>query len=85
MFEDRNFLIVPISQIGSVNFDEVLETSADTVRKSLDGTRFIIKWDGTDTPACVANLSSTEGPYNHTDILNLLTGSDWTDPNLMKL
>ena len=37
LYENRNFLIFPVSQLESVDFTAVCETSADTVRKSVDG------------------------------------------------
>ena len=32
-------------------------------------------------PTSVSSLTTKEGPYSHTEILNILTGSEWTDPN----
>jgi hypothetical protein len=32
-------------------------------------------------PECVLNLTTKEGPYTYEEILNILAGPDWTDPN----
>ena len=37
-----------------VDFDEVLETSIDTVRKSVDGTKTFVKYTGEMPPSVVA-------------------------------
>ena len=80
LYENRNFLILPVSQLESVDFTAVCETSADTVRKSVDGSKTFVKWNN-ETPAFVAILTGTQGPYTYTEILNILATSEWTSPN----
>lgn len=79
IYEHRNYMIFPVSQLNLIDFNTVLETSADTVRKSVDGNKTFVKWDGS-TPACISLLTNTEGPYNHDEILNILSGEEWTSP-----
>jgi hypothetical protein len=79
----REYLIFPYANLHYVNFNEVLETSAQTVRRSVDGTKTFIKWAG-DTPSCAGVLylqGGTEGPYTHSEMLNILATPEWTDPN----
>lgn len=45
MYETRNYLIIPVSEVPKVDFAAVLETSADSLRKSADGTKTFVKWD----------------------------------------
>jgi hypothetical protein len=45
MYENRNYLIIPVSEISKIDFSSVNETSADTLRKSVDGTKTFVKWD----------------------------------------
>ena len=45
MYPNRRFVIFDVSELNKINFDEVLETSADTVRKSLDETKTFVKFD----------------------------------------
>ncbi len=47
MYSNRNYIIFNVSEINKVDFTQVLETSAETVRKSVDGTKTFIKWDST--------------------------------------
>ena len=79
-YENREFMIFNVSELNQINFDEVLETSADTVRKSVDLTKTFVKWDGA-MPQCVANLTTKEGPYTYDEILTILVTPFWTDPN----
>jgi hypothetical protein len=79
-YDNREFMIFNVSELDEIIFTEVLETSADTVRKSVDGTKTFVKWDGT-TPECVVNLTTKEGPYTYEEILVILATPEWTDPN----
>ena len=45
MYENRRYLIIPTNILGDINFNEVQETSADTVRKSVDGTKTFVKYE----------------------------------------
>jgi hypothetical protein len=80
-YENREFMIFNVSELDVINFNEVLETSADTVRKSVDGTKTFVKWDGATIPSSVEALTTKEGPYTYTEILSILSTSIWTDPN----
>lgn len=77
MYDNRNYLIIPTSEVSKVDFSLVCETSADTLRKSVDETKTFVKWDG-EAPAFVADIADTEGPYTHAEILEILSGVEWT-------
>ena len=79
MYENRNYLIIPITELSKVDFDLVCETSADTVRKSVDETKTFVKWEG-EAPAFVADIVGAEGPYTHEEILTILATEEWTAP-----
>jgi len=79
MFHNRSYMIFNVSEINSINFNEVMETSADTLRKSVDESKTFVKWEGS-IPLTVGALTTKEGPYTHTQILSILSGADWTEP-----
>jgi len=79
-YENREFMIFNVSELPEINFSQVLETSAETVRKSVDGTKTFVKWDGA-MPQCVIDLTTSEGPYTYEEILVILSTPEWTDPN----
>ena len=76
-------MIFNVSELNKINFNEVLETSEDTVRKSVDLTKTFVKWNGFIIPQCVQNLTTKEGPYTYNEILIILATPEWTDPNVM--
>ena len=79
MYEQRNFAIFSTSEIDKIEFSQVLETSADTLRKSVDETKTFVKWDG-EQPEFVSELTTLEGPYTYTEILEILSTPEWTAP-----
>jgi hypothetical protein len=78
-YPNHYYLIFDVTELPLVDFDFVLETSIDTVRKSLDETKTFVKWEG-DTPDFVLNMQTKQGPYTHEEILNILNTEDWTYP-----
>ena len=80
IYDERNFLIFNVSEINKINFDDVLETSATTLRRSVNETKTLIKWDG-EAPDFVVTMTTKEGPYTYDEILTILATPEWTDPN----
>ena len=84
-YENREFMIFNVSELDQINFTQVHETSAETVRKSVDGTKTFVKWDGA-IPSSVSSLTTKEGPSTYEEILAILSTEEWTDPNpIMKI
>mgnify|MGYP003118047599 CR=1 FL=1 len=77
IFGNRRWVIFPITEISKVDFSKVKETE-NNLRKSVDNSKTFIKWDG-ETPSFVSSISSTEGPYTHSEILTILATDAWTD------
>ena len=44
-FENRRWLVIPTSIISDIDFNQIHEPSADSLRKSIDGTETFIKYD----------------------------------------
>jgi hypothetical protein len=76
-YENREFMIFNISELNQIDFNQVIETSEETVRKSIDGTKTFVKWGG-EIPECVSNLTTKEGPYTYEEILIILSTPEWT-------
>lgn len=79
MFENRHYVIFDITELDQIDFDQVLETSAETVRRSVNGTETFVKYEG-DMPLTVAALSTKSEPYTHDEILAILNTEEWTTP-----
>ena len=73
------YITINTDELSLVDFNEVMETSEDTVRLSVDGLETVLKWEGTE-PSFVSSLSSYEGPYTHEEILVIMATPEWTSP-----
>jgi hypothetical protein len=76
MYETRNFAIFSLTEIEKIDFSQVLETSAETLRVSTDGTKSFVKWDG-EPPEFVETLETLEGLYTYSEMLEILSGEEW--------
>ena len=77
----RTYLIIKTAELGTIDFSQVLETSADTLVRSVDGTKTFIKWEG-NQPGFVASLTGTEGPYTNAELRTILDTDVWkTEPD----
>ena len=82
-YTDRNFMIFNVSEINKINFDEVLESSAQRLRKSVDETKTFVKWGGNTIPTSVQTLTTSEGPYTYDEITVILNSSEWVTPSTL--
>ena len=72
----RTYVILNTSEVDTVDFSKVLQQSADTLRYSVDGSKFLLKFEG-DTPSFLEGKTAN----THSEMLTILSGSDWTDPD----
>lgn len=79
-YPNREFMIFNVSELPQIDFSQVLETSIDTVRKSVDQTKTFVKWDGNTIPSSVEALTTKEGPYTYDEILAILSTPEWVSP-----
>ena len=79
---NNTYMIFNVSELEQIDFEQVKETSIDTVRKSIDQTKTFVKWEG-EIPQCVVDLTTKEGPYTYEEILAILATEEWTNPNLL--
>ena len=69
-----NYVIYDMANVDLIDFDQVKETSKQTIRKSLDGTKCVLKFEG-ETPAFLEGLQQ----YNYEEILAIMYSSEWTN------
>ena len=62
------YVIIEASEVSSVDFSQVREDSADTVRYNLDNTKALVKFDGS-TPSFLNGKTQ----YTHSEIRAILT------------
>jgi hypothetical protein len=44
-FPNRRWLVIPSSEVSNINFNQVLEHSADSLRYSVDGSQTFVKYE----------------------------------------
>jgi hypothetical protein len=78
MYENRKWAIITLSDYNEAQLqrlvDNAIQTSVNTLKKSLDNTKTILKWDG-NTPSCFEGMDT----YTHSEILAILSevDGDW--------
>lgn len=70
----RKYVIINADEVSSVDFSQVDETSADTVRYSTDGSLTFVKFDSDTTPSFLDGKTQ----YTHSEILTILATDEWT-------
>ena len=73
-YENRKWVIINASEVSSVDFSQVHETSADTLRYSLDDSQTFVKFEGS-TPSFLSGKTQ----YTHSEIRTILAGEDWSE------
>ena len=80
--EPKYYVIFNVSELNKIDFDQVFETSIETVRKSVDETLTFVKYKDEAMPSSVVSLETKVGPYSHTEILEILATPEWTNPDV---
>jgi len=78
------YVVVDISELNNVDYSQVLQTSASTVRKNIAQTKFILKYDG-ETPQTIIDLNSSnklftyfgDKYFTHPQILTIISDVEW--------
>jgi hypothetical protein len=74
---NRRYVIFSVNELPLINFDEVLETSVDTLRYSIDRSLTFVKYD-LPAPACVEVLTTKTQEYTQEEIKIILRGVNWS-------
>jgi hypothetical protein len=85
IYNNRRYMIFNTSELYKINFDEVYETSENTLRFSLNKLKTFVKWDGDIIPNSVNFLESKEGPYNNNQMIEILSTGEWYDPTSLTI
>ena len=76
-YENRKWVIITLADYTEEQLIDLvnnsMQTGVDTLRKSLDNSKAILKWDG-DTPSCFDGMTT----YNHSQIMAELATSAWS-------
>ena len=75
----EHYAIINTSDLSSIDFSQIGETSADTLRYNLAGTEFVIKWNTTPTFISDGSVVPTQ-TLTHEQALTLMATAEWTEP-----
>ena len=75
-FDHRHYVVIPYSEIGNIDFDQVLETDIGTVRTSIDGTKTFVKYVH-EMPSSIVNIEDKSQEYSHEEIIEILNTEEW--------
>lgn len=78
------YVIADVSEVNNVNYSQVLQTSAQTVRKNIEQTRFLLKYDG-NIPSTIQDLDNNgklftynnKKYFTHPEILTIMSDIEW--------
>ena len=68
------YTILDIEHIDSLDYNELSDTSKDTSRRSADGTKFVVEFDG--EPDCLKNIEHEV--LTHEQVLDIMATEEWT-------
>ena len=71
----RQYVILNADEVSTVNFDEVLETSLDTLRYNVAGDQTFVKYEGAKPRSLYG-----KDTLSHSAMLTVLEGEAWTAP-----
>ncbi len=73
----KTYVIINVSEVGSVDFNKVLVTSSETVRRNNDNTKAMVKYEG-DKPSLLCGKRE----YAHSEIRSIVTdvNGEWFTP-----
>jgi hypothetical protein len=76
--ENRKYIIFNVNELDKIDFNQVQETSVDSIRKSVDEMLTFVKYDEDEMPLSVLSLTTKQGPYTQTEILEIINTPEWS-------
>jgi len=75
----ETYATINIADLPLIDFSQIGETSENTIRKSLDGLEFVIKWNTeprfiTDGSVAIIQVMT------HDQALALMASAEWSEP-----
>lgn len=71
----RQYVIINTSEVSGVDFNQVIERSADDLKYSVDASKAIVKYEGNQP-----SFLSGKTEYTWSEIMDVLNTSEWTAP-----
>ena len=79
MHNNKTYATINLTELSLIDFSQILENSSSTIRKSLDNTEFIIKWNDGNVPTFISDTTVIPvGTYDHHAMIELMATAEWT-------
>ena len=75
----ETYAIINIADLGNIDFSQVGETDENTIRKSLDETQFVIKYNAEPTFIADGTVTPLQ-TLTHEQALVLMASAEWSEP-----
>lgn len=76
--DNKTYVVFDVSELDKIDFSQVVETSVETLVRSIDGTKTFVSWEGTQS-SFIESLT-TKGEYlTGMDIVLLMPTSEWSN------
>jgi len=75
----ETYAIINIADLSNIDFAQVGETDQDTIRKSLDETQFVIKYNTEPTFITDGSVVPLQ-TLTHSQALTLMSSAEWSEP-----
>ena len=80
----ETYATINIGDLLNIDFSQVGETDQDTIRKSLDETQFVIKYN--EEPTFINDGSVVPlQTLTHSQALTLMSSDEWSEPILQEI
>jgi hypothetical protein len=77
---DRRYAVIYLTDLDLIDFSQIEQSSTSTIRKSLDDTQFVIKWEEGYVPTFITDSTVIPvGTYDHHAILELMATPEWSE------
>jgi len=68
------FTIINKEDVDSIDFSQILQTSKNTLRYNLAGTKTFVKYNGNQP-----SFLNGKTEYTKSQMVNILSGEEWTE------
>ena len=75
----ETYAIISIADLANIDFSQIGETDENTIRKSLDETQFVIKYNAEPTFIADGTVTPLQ-TLTHDQALVLMASAEWSEP-----
>ena len=78
LYDSRHWVIISASDVGNIDFSQVITSGPATTRRSVDETLFLIKWNITEPSFITSGLVVPSETMTQQESLIEMATAEWT-------